>query len=82
MIGRQAAARRGLRLRRRLPPRQPWAAHLYNQAIARGHRHPHAVRILARAWIYVVWKCWRDHKAYDPATRALQALLNDPATAA
>ena len=61
----------------------PWAAHLYNQAIERGHRHPHAVRILARAWIYVIWKCCRDHKAYDPANhRALQALLSDPATAA
>ena len=28
----------------------PWAAHVYQQARARGHRHAHAVRILARAW--------------------------------
>ena len=28
----------------------PWAAHLYDKAIARGCDHPHAVRILARAW--------------------------------
>lgn len=44
----------------------PWAAHIYNQAIARGHRHPHAVRILARAWLRVIWRCWQDHTAYDP----------------
>lgn len=44
----------------------PWAAHVYDQAIARGKRHPHAVRILARAWIRVIWRCWQDHTAYDP----------------
>jgi transposase len=32
----------------------PWAADLYNRAIARGHDHPHATRILARAWLYVI----------------------------
>src|SRR5690606_5626197 len=30
-----------------------WAADIYNRARARGHDHPHAVRILARAWIRV-----------------------------
>jgi len=45
----------------------PWAAHIYNQARARGHRHPHAVRILARAWLRVIWRCWQDGTAYDPA---------------
>jgi transposase len=55
----------------------PWAADLYNQARARGHRHPHAVRILARAWLGVIWKCWTTDTPYDPARhRALQALLN------
>lgn len=44
----------------------PWAAHIYNQAIARGKRHPHAVRILARAWIRVIWRCWQDNQPYDP----------------
>jgi transposase len=54
----------------------PWAAQLYNQAIARGKDHPHATRILARAWLYVIWHCWQDHTAYDPAQhRALQRLL-------
>jgi transposase len=61
----------------------PWAAHLYNQAIARGKDHPHATRILARAWLYVIWHCWQDHTAYDPARHgALQRLLNQDQTAA
>jgi hypothetical protein len=25
------------------------------------------VRILARAWIYVIWRCWQDGTAYDRA---------------
>lgn len=44
----------------------PWAARIYNDAIARGKRHPHAVRILARAWVRVIWRCWQDHTAYNP----------------
>jgi transposase len=55
----------------------PWAADLYNQARARGKKHNHAVRILARAWITVIWKCWTTNTAYNPAEhRALQTLLN------
>ncbi len=54
----------------------PWAADLYNRARIRGKDHPHAVRILARAWLYVIWACWQTNTAYDPANhRALQALL-------
>jgi transposase len=54
----------------------PWAANLYNKAIARGHDHPHAVRILGRAWIDVIWKCWTTNKPYNPNQhRALQRLL-------
>jgi transposase len=61
----------------------PWAAHLYNQAIARGKNHPHAVRILARAWLYLIWHCWQDHTPYDPARHgALQRLLNQDQPAA
>jgi transposase len=45
----------------------PWAAALYQRAVARGCDHPHACRILARAWCRVLWACWRDGKAYDPA---------------
>lgn len=61
----------------------PWAAHLYEQARARGHDHPHAVRILARAWLYVIWHCWQDGTAYSPARHgALQRLLHQQHTAA
>ena len=60
---------------------KPWARHLYDQARARGHRHPHAVRIVARAWLHVIWRCWQDHRPYDPARhRALQTLIHEPAT--
>jgi transposase len=58
----------------------PWAADIYNRAIARSHDHQHAIRILARAWTYIIWRCWQDGQAYDPANhRALQALTNQPA---
>jgi transposase len=54
----------------------PWAGDLYQRARARGHDHPHAVRILARAWLFVIWHCWQDETAYDPARhRALQRIL-------
>ena len=54
----------------------PWAADLYNRATARGHDHPHAVRILARAWAGVIWRCWQDNLSYDPSQhRALQHIL-------
>jgi len=45
----------------------PWAADIYRRAIERGCRHPHAVRILARAWIRVIWRCWQDGVPFDPA---------------
>ncbi len=58
-------------------PASPWAAGIYDKAIARGCDHPHAVRILARAWTHVIWRCWQDHVPYDPAAHnSLQALLN------
>jgi len=61
----------------------PWAADLYNRARTRGHDHPHAVRILARAWLFVIWRCWQDHAAYNPTQHgALQRLLQDQQQAA
>ena len=45
----------------------PWAADIYRRARARGHGHPDAVQVLARAWVYVIWRCWQDGVAYDPA---------------
>lgn len=61
----------------------PWAADLYRRARARGHDHPHAVRILARAWAHVIWRCWHDNTPYDPAAHtALQRILNQNQSAA
>ncbi len=53
-----------------------WATAIYDEARARGKDRPHAVRITARAWIYVIWRCWQDSVAYDPAKHnALQNIL-------
>ena len=54
-----------------------WAASVYDAARARGKDHPHAVRILGRAWILVIWRCWQEGTAYDPAKHtALQRILD------
>jgi hypothetical protein len=45
----------------------PWAAKLYADARRRGKHHPHAIRILARAWLRVMWACWHTDTAYNPA---------------
>ncbi len=42
-----------------------WARGCYDRARARGADHPHATRILARAWIRVLWRCWQDRTRYD-----------------
>ena len=60
-IGLEAAGTRLARLR----AANAWAADIYKRARARGHDHRHAVRVLARAWVYVIWRCWQDAVAYD-----------------
>ncbi|WP_156251124.1 IS110 family transposase [Pseudactinotalea terrae] len=56
----------------------PWAADLYTRARTRGHDHPHAVRILGRAWADIIWRCWQDHTPYDTDRhKALQRILNE-----
>ena len=44
----------------------PWANDIYQRARARGHDHPHAIRILGRAWLRVIWRLWQDGVPYDP----------------
>src|ERR1700757_433890 len=57
----------------------PWAAKIYNDARAAKKDHPHAVRILARAWIRVIWRCWLNGVAYDPAQHgAARAVQHQP----
>jgi transposase len=61
----------------------PWAADIYTRARARGMHHPQAVRVLARAWTFVIWRCWQDHQTYDPARHgALNRYLSQHAAAA
>jgi hypothetical protein len=48
----------------------PWAAHLYQRARSRGHRHPHAVRIVARAWLHVICGARRTTSPTTPPTTA------------
>ena len=53
-----------------------WAANVYAKARARGCDHPHAIRILSRAWLRVIWRAWTDRKPYDPALHGgAQSLL-------
>ena len=54
----------------------PWAAQLYAKARARGKRHPHAIRIIARAWLRVVWACWTTNTTYDPTLHGAERRLN------
>ena len=55
-----------------------WAAAIYRAARQRGCDHPHAVRILGRAWVRVLWRAWIDHKPYDSSQHRAAQLL--PAT--
>jgi hypothetical protein len=53
----------------------PWAAKVYADARRRGKHHPHAVRILARAWLRVMWACWHNDTIYDPARHGAERRL-------
>ena len=44
----------------------PWANDIYQRARARGHDHPHALRILGRACLRIIWRLWQDGAPYDP----------------
>ena len=61
----------------------PWAESVYQAARSRGKDHPHAIRILGRAWIIIIWRCWQEGTAYDPAKHtALQHILAQQAAQA
>jgi len=52
-----------------------WASDCYQRARARGARHPHAIRILARGWVRVIWVCWTTNTVYDPLRHRGERLL-------
>jgi transposase len=58
----------------------PWAAAIYDRHRAAGKTHQHATRILARAWLRVIWRCWQDRTPYDPAQHGGAQRFLDPAT--
>ena len=61
----------------------PWAATVYAGARGRGCDHPHAVRILARAWVRVMWRLWVNQTPYDPGKhRSARRLTEMTASAA
>ena len=55
-----------------------WAAERYRQARSRGARHPHAIRIVARGWVRVIWACWHSDTAYDPLQHRGERLAANP----
>lgn len=57
----------------------PWAHDIYQRARDRGADHPHATRILGRAWSRVLWRCWQDHTPYDPTQHRAATRQNPPA---
>lgn len=44
-----------------------WAKDIHLRARQRDCYHPHAIRILGRAWVRVIRQMWRDGVLYDPS---------------
>jgi len=57
----------------------PWAADIYRRARGRGCDHPHAIRVLARAWLRVLWRAWIDRTPYDQARHKAAQTFAQPA---
>ncbi len=56
--------------------RDPWAKDIYLRARGRGCDHPHAIRVLGRAWVRVIWRMWQDGAPYDPHKHGARKHLN------
>jgi transposase len=54
----------------------PWAKDVYLRARGRGCDHPHAIRVLGRAWLRVIWRMWQDGATYDPSKHGARKHLN------
>jgi hypothetical protein len=44
-----------------------WARDIYQRARARGCDHAHAIRVLGRAWVRVIFRMWQEGQPYDRA---------------
>lgn len=54
----------------------PWAKDVYLRARGRGCDHPHAIRVLGRAWVRVIWRMWQDGAPYDPSKHGARKDMN------
>ncbi|MGI8312855.1 hypothetical protein [Saccharopolyspora hattusasensis] len=50
-------------------------------ATSPGQRPPPRTRILARAWVRLMWRCWRNGTRYDPALHGGGLQTSEPAAA-
>ena len=73
--GQHPRPQRPHRLRPQLPPQLTLGGQALRRRPRRGKRHPHAVRILARAWLRVIWACWHTDTPYDPAKHGAEQRL-------
>jgi len=53
-----------------------WAADVYHRPRSRGCDHPHAIRVLSRAWVRVLWRAWFTKMPYQPHLHRSSAALN------
>jgi transposase len=54
----------------------PWAKEIYLRARERGCDHPHAIRVLGRAWLRVIWRMWQDGVPYYPSKHGARKRSN------
>jgi transposase len=54
----------------------PWAKDIYLRARERGCDHPHAIRVLGRAWLRVIWRMWQDRVPYNPSKHGARKRSN------
>ena len=52
----------------------PWAKAYYQNMLQKGKKHASIIRSLAFKWVRVLWKCWKEGKAYNE-TQYLQQLI-------
>jgi hypothetical protein len=51
---------------------------VYVRVGTRGLNHADALRVLARAWLRIIWCCWADHTPYDPARHEADLAARHP----
>lgn len=52
----------------------PWTRDAYDEARSHGQSHSRALRSVGARWCRILWRCWQDGVAYDPALDRRTAL--------